>query len=71
VSDKSASGMNYDFFTPCPGCGEIRFSVQAWVEGVQMMQCADDECRVHEYEPRYDDTETDRPASERSRNGDN
>lgn len=41
-------------FSPCPGCGNIGFTVQAWVgerkPENQMMQCSSDDCRVKEYQ---------------------
>jgi len=54
------SGIDPDFSSPCPGCGQVGFSVEVWFEGVKMMQCAIDDCRVHEYEPRKAQTEADR-----------
>lgn len=40
-------------FSPCPGCGEVGFSIQAWsgerTPENQLMQCDEDDCRVDEY----------------------
>jgi hypothetical protein len=47
----STDGTEYDYFSPCPGCGTIGFTVQVWVEGTQMMQCDENDCRVQKYEP--------------------
>jgi len=58
MSEQSSDELEYDHFTPCPGCGTIGFTVQVWVGGVQMMDCDDDDCRVHEYEPRPLNAET-------------
>jgi len=53
MSDESEQApQQFDQFTPCPGCGVIGFTVQVWVGGIQMMNCGEDGCRVHEYEPK-------------------
>jgi hypothetical protein len=49
--DEYSDGTKIDHFTPCPGCGTIGFTVQVWVGNTQMMQCGDNDCRVHEYKP--------------------
>lgn len=36
-------------FSPCPACGEIGFSIQAWSDGEKMMQCSTEDCRVDQY----------------------
>jgi len=61
MSDESAHStddIEYDHFTPCPGCDSIGHTVQVWIGEMQMMECGDNDCRVHEYEPRPIDSAT-------------
>lgn len=48
------SDDEYDYFSSCPGCGKIGFTVEVWIGDVQMMNCGSDseKCRVEEYRPR-------------------
>lgn len=57
MSDNTSRGER-DMFSPCPGCGNIGFSVQTFekLEGeeIQLMRCSEPmaECRTAEYYPR-------------------
>lgn len=50
-------------YPPCPGCGEVGFSVQVWHEGEQQWQCNNDDCRVSEYSPREGDRQDPEPGA--------
>ena len=65
------SETEYDMFSPCPGCGNIGFSVQVFEETrdgeIQLMRCPEPftECRTAEYYPSSVDTGTDRQEADR------
>ena len=62
-NDQYTSDTEYDMFSPCPGCGNIGFSVQVFEETrdgkIQLMRCPEPftECRTAEYYPRSVDAD--------------
>jgi len=58
--------IDIDRFTPCPGCGEVGFTVQEWIlldekdgRPVQMMVCRNQmrDCLVNRYYPEFTEDE--------------